>query len=79
MSCSTSTARARGSEQERFRDVPLPVAGREIVWVQRIDAVRALPKGTMRARLLAVDGATERVLAEYTFNHTPAEPGRAET
>ena len=65
---------ARGNEQERFRDVPLPAGGRDIVWVQRIEGVRALPKGTLRARLLAVDGSTERLLAEYTFNHTPAEP-----
>ena len=65
---------AGGSEQERFRDVPVPTGGREIVWVQRIEDVRALPKVTMRARLLAVDGPTERLLGEYTFNHTPAEP-----
>lgn len=70
---------AQGNEHERFRDVPLLEGGREIVWVQRIGDMRALPKVTMRARLLAVDGPTERVLAEYTFNHTPAGPRPGES
>ena len=63
---------ADGNEQERLPDVPVHGAMREVVWVQRIGDVRALPKATSRARLVAVDGERERVLAEYTFHHTPA-------
>ncbi len=63
---------ADGREQERLPDVPIHGAMREVVWVQRVSDIRALPKTTARARLVAVDDAGERVLAEYTFNHTPA-------
>ena len=62
---------ADGVEQERLSDIPVH-GMREIVWVQDIEDIRALPKTTVRARLLAVDAGGDRVLAEYTFNHTPA-------
>lgn len=63
---------AGGHEQERLLDVPVHAAMRDVVFVQRIADIRALPKGTARARFVATDGDGERVLAEYTFNHTPA-------
>lgn len=63
---------ADGNEQERLPDVPVHAAMHDVVWVQRASDLRALPKTTARARLVAVDDAGERVLAEYTFDHTPA-------
>jgi hypothetical protein len=63
---------ADGHEQERLPDVPVHAGMREVVFVQRIADVRALPKATARARFVAADGNGERVLAEYTFDHTPA-------
>lgn len=63
---------ADGAEQHRLTDVPLHGAMRDVVWVQRIGDIRALPKTTLRARLVAVDDRGERLLAEYTLHHTPA-------
>jgi predicted anti-sigma-YlaC factor YlaD len=63
---------AEGLEQERLTDVPVHAAMPEVVFVQRIADMRALPKTTARARFVATDGDGERVVAEYTFNHTPA-------
>ena len=62
---------ADGTELERLRDIPAR-GTREIVWVQDMAQIRALPKSTLHARLVAVDASGERLLAEYTFNHTPA-------
>jgi len=60
---------AEGNEQERIPDVP--TGGGEIIWAQRIDVIRTLPASTQRARVLAVDERGERVVGEYTFDHTP--------
>jgi hypothetical protein len=65
---------AEGKEQERVRDIPVHGAMREIIWAQRIDDIRALPATVARARVLAVEDRGERVLGEYTFNHTPSLP-----
>jgi anti-sigma factor RsiW len=65
---------AEGNEQERVRDVPVHGAMREIIWAQRIDDIRAIPASVLRARVLAVEGQSERVIGEYTFNHTPSPP-----
>ena len=65
---------ADGNEQERVRDVPVHGAMREIIWAQRIDDVRALPASVLRARVIALEDRGERVLGEYTFNHTPSPP-----
>ena len=65
---------AEGNEQERVRDVPVHGAMREIIWAQRIDDIRAMPATVARARVLAVESRGERVLGEYTFNHTPSPP-----
>lgn len=63
---------AGGREQERVCDVPVHGGLGEIIWAQRIDDIRALPATVMRARVLAIDDRGERVLGEYTFDHTPS-------
>jgi len=55
----------------RVRDIPLITDNDEVVLTEATDALRALGEESMLFRLLAVDGADERVLGEYTFNHTP--------
>ena len=62
---------AEGVEMMRVRDIPLITDNDEVVLSEATDALRALGEESMRFRLLAVDGADERVLGEYTFNHTP--------
>ena len=61
-----------GIEQGRIRDIPLTRAGNEVVFVESTDTLRALGKELLRFRLIAVDGPDERVLGEYTFDHTPS-------
>lgn len=63
---------AEGNENQRVRDVPVHRAMREIILAQRIDDLRALPATVVRARVLAVEDRGERILGEYTFNHTPS-------
>ena len=65
---------AEGKEQERVRDIPVHGAMREIILAQRIDDIRALPASVLRARVIALEDRGERVLGEYTFNHTPSPP-----
>jgi len=62
---------SQGGTQSRLEDIPFVPESGAVVISTRIDALRALPACAIRVRLLdvAVDG--ERVLGDYTFNHTP--------
>ncbi len=62
---------SEGKGLTRFEDIPFQTGSDGVVVVPRIDELRALPASTTRMRLLAVDEAGERVIGEYTFNHTP--------
>lgn len=64
-----------GREKDRLRDVPVSAFAREIVLLERIDRLRALPASVNCVRLIAVDEQGERLLGEYTFVHTPAARG----
>ncbi len=59
-----------GGEQ-RIEDVPFDATTDEVVVIPRTDRLRRLPATTSRIRAIAVDDSGERVLGEYTFNHTP--------
>ncbi len=63
---------AEGREVQRFRDLPYDPAGGEILFTARIDVLRTLPASVQRYRLIAVEASGERILAEYTFAHTPS-------
>lgn len=63
---------AQGREHQRIRDIPLTSARNEVVFSERTDLLRAMGPGVLRVRLIAVDDARERILGEYTFNHTPS-------
>lgn len=60
---------------ERLRDVPFDAAAGEVVFTSRMEQIRALPASTMRVRLLAVGPSGERLVGQYTFNHTPWPAG----
>jgi hypothetical protein len=63
-----------GRGQARLEDVPFSVTGDGVAITQSVDRLRAMPASTLRVRLLAVDERGERVIGEYTFNHTPHGP-----
>ena len=61
----------RGEVRLRLSDIPFnPVAG-EVLLCPSAAALKKLPAHTDRIRLLAIDNSGERLLAEYTFVHTP--------
>jgi hypothetical protein len=57
--------------EQRFPDLPFDPDGDELVFAPPADTLRAMPAHIQRLRLVAVDRQGERVLGEYTFNHTP--------
>lgn len=63
---------ADGREENRLKDIPVSASAQEVVLLERIDRLRALPAGVQRVRLVAPEAAGERLLGEYTFVHTPS-------
>jgi len=60
-----------GKGLERIRDIPFNPLSASVLVASRTDYVRALSKQTSQMRLVAIEGQGERVIGEYTFNHTP--------
>ena len=58
---------------EVFRDLPFEAASDEVVLAPKIAYVRTLPSHSQRVRLVAVDDGGERVIGDYTFNHSAHE------
>ncbi|HEY7665142.1 MAG TPA: zf-HC2 domain-containing protein [Xanthobacteraceae bacterium] len=56
----------------RFEDVPFDAAAGEVLMCPAPAVLKRRGKFTLRARLLAVDDAGERVLGDYTFEHSPS-------
>jgi hypothetical protein len=66
----------RGVEQGRMPDIPVQPAAGNVVYQESITWAKAMPSSTMIARLVAFDeSGGERLLGEYTFNHTRSLPG----
>jgi len=66
----------RGVEQHRLANIPIAAGANSVVYQESMTFARAMPTGTMIARLVAFDEAgSERLLGEYTFNHTRTLPG----
>ena len=57
-----------------FHDIPFDAASGEVVVTPRIARIRSMPAHRLRVRLVAVEAGGERVLGDYTFNHTPFAP-----
>ena len=65
----------RGVEQMRLPDIPVSSAG-EVVYQESMTFAKVAPSMKMIARLVGFDEAgVERLLGEYTFNHTRSLPG----
>jgi hypothetical protein len=61
----------------RFRaeDLAFDPAGEGVVVASSTVELRQLGVATLRMQLLSVDDGAERVLGDYTFNHSPHAPG----
>jgi hypothetical protein len=57
---------------ETIRDIPFDAASGEVVITPKIANLRVTAPHQHRLRLIAVDTGVERVIGDYTFNHTPA-------
>jgi hypothetical protein len=69
---------AQGQEQIRLRDIPVDRVTGNVIFQQPIGYAKAAPSDTMIARLVVVDESTgDRLLGDYTFNHTRTIPGPA--
>jgi len=66
----------QGVERHRMDDIPVRRDAGRVVLQESISFAKASPSMTMVVRLLAVgaDGG-ERLLGEYTFQHTRTTPG----
>ena len=56
----------------RLSDVAFDPAVDGVTLVPSVPYLRTLGHAQLRARLLAVEGVDERVIADYTFNHSPS-------
>ncbi len=66
----------RGAEQLRLRDIPVKSAAGRVIYQESITFAKAAPTMTMIVRLFGQDeSGAERLLGEYTFNHTRSMPG----
>jgi len=63
-----------GRPEHRIADVPVSHDAGELIVAQAMPAARAWGKRRFRFRLLARDTTGERLVGEYTFDHTPT-PG----
>ena len=57
--------------EHRLEDVPFDAASGEVVLAPSLERVRAMPAQREVMRLVAVEPGGERLVGEYTFNHTP--------
>lgn len=65
-----------GREMGRRRDIPLSGNADTVLLQESMTFAKASPTMTMVVRLLAVEqGGAERLMGEYTFNHTRTLPG----
>ena len=56
----------------RLSDVAFDPEADGVTLVPSVPYLRTLGRAQLRARLVAVEGADERVIADYTFNHSPS-------
>jgi len=55
---------------EVFHDIPFNAASGKVVLTPNTARLRLMPSHQHRVRLVAVDAGGERVVGDYTFNHT---------
>jgi hypothetical protein len=65
-----------GVEQFRLPDIPVDPEAGSVIYQESITFAKTLPTTTLIARLVGLDeNDDERLLGEYTFNHTRSLPG----
>ena len=65
-----------GVEQLRLPDIPVHTGASSIAYQESITFLKAAPTSKLIMRLVTFDAAGgERLLGEYTFNHTRSLPG----
>jgi len=65
-----------GCEQARMPDIPVHSGAGSVIYHESLTIAKAAPTHKMIARLVTFDDAgAERLLGEYTFNHTRSLPG----
>jgi hypothetical protein len=60
------------SGTRRASDVAFDPRADGLVYVPSVSYLRTLRHARQRVQLVAVEGATERVIADYTFDHSPS-------
>ncbi len=63
-----------GSPEHRSRHVAFNASTGEVTVIPAVARVRTSGAARQRMRLMAVDISSERLLGEYTFNHSPYDP-----
>jgi len=63
-----------GIERMRMTDIPFRPGEGTLLLHESITRAKAAPSEVMIARILAVDDSGERLVGEYTFNHTRTIP-----
>jgi len=61
-----------GEERLRLRDIPFRADSTEVILNYPVGPARQSGPDLLVMKLLAVTGQNERLLGEYTFNHTPS-------
>jgi hypothetical protein len=56
--------------RNRMEDVPFDSAADEVVYAPNVSQLRQITSATQRVKLIAVGSSGERLIGEYTFNHT---------
>ncbi len=62
--------RSHGQAEQRIEDVPVDPGASELLVSQSLPEVRPLEHDILRMRLVAREAGGERLLGEYTFEHT---------
>lgn len=63
-----------GIEQLRMTDIPFRPGQGTLLLHESITRAKAAPSEVMIARLIAIDESAERLVGEFTFNHTRTIP-----
>jgi hypothetical protein len=63
-----------GGSTHRCRHIAFNAGTGEVTFIPPVGLLRKLGKDRQRLRLMAVDKSSERLLGEYTFNHSPYDP-----
>jgi hypothetical protein len=60
-----------GGTQHRAAHIPFDAASGEVTVIPPVAVIRGWKAATQRMRLVAVNLGAERLIGEYTFNHSP--------